>query len=347
MMEFLSTWTGRILRVCLLLSLGLAAAPSSFPLEGQADTDSAPAPVGSIGVLDGDPETEFGHIAELVVDHRRGVLFEIDRLKRRLSAFSREGEQLASTGQEGGGPGEFRVLRALAFDGTNLYTYDNGTLRLATYAFQDDSLVLRAEARSPIINVWDICAMDGDLFVLRFDRGHLIHRVTPEGEVVASFGQNFRSEELQRLAQTLDIGHLLCDATTQSIYTSAYLTPVVRRYSANGELMWRAEVPGMVPTVVERNERGGVTFRRPEGSETHVTTSLALLPEGRLLVQFGRDLPGTPEDIVDVESVVYDVDDGSVLETVEDLPRIDVVSGGFAYSHANDPFPRILIYEVP
>lgn len=103
----------------------------------------------------------------------------------------------------------------------------------------------------------------------------------------------------------------------------------------------------MVPTVVERNERGGVTFRRPEGSETHVNTSLALLPEGRLLVQFGSNAPGTAEDIVDVESVVYDVDDGSVLETVEDLPRIDVVSGDFAYSHANDPFPRILIYEVP
>ena len=54
--------------------------------------------VGQFGVLDGDPASEFGRLSDLAVDDLRGIVFVVDELVHKLSAFTKEGKFLAAIG---------------------------------------------------------------------------------------------------------------------------------------------------------------------------------------------------------------------------------------------------------
>lgn len=305
--------------------------------------------IASIGVLAGDSRIEFGGIAGVAADDRTDVLFVLDRLNHRLSAFRREGDFIAAAGGQGGGPGEFRYARAVAAEGSSVHVLDPGNARISTFEFQTDAFVIKSETRLPMAEGWDMCALDEHFFVLRYDpqRERLIHRIASSGEVIASFGRAFRNGDAV-MAMYTDVGIIVCDPVSESIYVTATSTPIVRRYSATGELLWEAEVPGMTPPTITRTTTS-IRFSRPPGRDhSDMTVSLAVLPAERLLVQFGETFPGMDGmggDIIDVTSAVFDIRDGTVLGTFDHLPRIDFTSGQHAYSHTSDPFPGVIVYE--
>lgn len=302
-------------------------------------------PVAAIGVEMGDPKLEFGTIVSMAVDDTRGVLFLLDPLKARLSAFSRSGRFIDAVGRRGSGPGEFGAATALMFDGANLHVLDQRNLRITTYGLRGDSFELTAEVRLPF-QVVGACVLNQTVFLLGYHRGSMVHRFDlQKRQVTGSFGLPFHEGDAAMAALTA-WGLIFCDAASNSVYVPPTSVPTVRRYSPAGELMWESEVPGMAPSTVRRSA-SGVTWTRPKDRENpHTMISLSTLRSGQLLVQYGEVAwrTGVPEDAVDVRSVVYDVRSGLRLTTQDDLPRIDVASGKFAYSRANDPFPRIIIY---
>lgn len=301
--------------------------------------------IGTVGVLSGDGSQEFGHIIDLAVGSDSALLYVLDALNSRLSIFSANGDFLASTGSAGGGPGEFRHPRALSVRGDSVFVFDPGLLRLSTFVYGGNTIVHVDDHRLPVQG-WDMCMLGDQLYILKYHQGSLIQQVGMNGEIVRSFGRPFRQGD-DFLAGLTDMGHLACDAVDQSIFVAAHATPVLRRYTPSGKMMWEVEVPGAEPPIITRIEKG-VRFSRPEGRQaSDVIVSLSLVPKDRLLVQYGSPFRGmsNPEDIVDVTSVIFSKSNGRVRERRNDLPRIDYTTSVHGYSHVNDPFPRVALYQ--
>lgn len=300
---------------------------------------------GSIGVEVGDPTKEFGNIEDVAVEDGSGTIFLVDRLNHTLAAFDRAGRFIASTGRRGEGPGEFRHPGPLGVGRGRIHVLDRGNLRISTYVLEADSLALEAETRVPF-QIHDMCILNGDIFLLGYRQGKLLHRFDLRtGAVTASFGRPFRDDDAGIAALTA-FGLLLCDEESQSIYVTANSIPTVRRYSPTGRLVWEAEVP-KISSIITRTARG-VRYAAPEnGGNSEVTVSLTATRGGGLLLQFGEAFRGvgTLQDIIDVTSVVYDRSNGNLLKRLTDVPRIDLSDRRFAYSHGNDPFPRLIIYR--
>lgn len=321
------------------------------PADAQREPGFELTPVGSIGVLSGDPRLEFGRLVAVGVDDRTGIIFVLDYLNARLSAFSADGDRfLAATGRPGGGPGEFRWARTMTSVDTTILILDPGNLRLSHYVFSGDSLSLVRETRLPYPEAMDMCLVGESLVIFGYHEGFLLRRIDLEGTHERSFGQPFRRGH-PLIEQGSAIGHVACDPDGRSVFVAALGTSVVRRYTADGDLLWESEIPGFVPTTMSVTGPGRVRYGSPPDREfPSLTVSLVVLPGGRLLVQFGEPTRGmgSPEDMIDVHSVLFRAADGAVLGTFdsETIPRIDHTSGSRAFSLGNDPFPRVAIYEV-
>lgn len=84
------------------------ADPEALPVFAEFD----PEPLAEIGVEAGNPEQEFGRIADALLLPGERVLVA-DGQASRLSLFSFQGELLWTYGGEGEGPGEFRLLQEI------------------------------------------------------------------------------------------------------------------------------------------------------------------------------------------------------------------------------------------
>lgn len=303
--------------------------------------------VGSIGVEEGDPRRVFGDITGIATDEHQGVLFILDRLNHRLSAFRRDGRFIASAGRAGAGPGEFRAAIAVAGDGAAATVLDAVNLRLSTYHLRSDSFGLVRDRQFKLMAT-DICVLSGRTFVLGYHQGGLVQEMNALGHVTKSFGNPFREGD-RTMAQLTAHGQIFCDPVSQSVLVAATSTPIVRRYSLSGALLWESSVPGMIASVISRTG-SGVRFSKPPKSEIpDVIVSLTVAPRGRVLVQYGGvqrgSGTGTHADITSVATAIFDISNGAVLKTLSTLPRIDYSTLQYAYSHANNPFPRVVIYE--
>lgn len=330
--------------LAIVVALAGVTAVEARVATAQARAAISVAPLGAIGVETGDRRMEFGHIEGVAVDDSRGVIFLVDRLNSRLSAFTRGGRFIVSIGRAGSGPGEFRSAGALAAQGSSVHVLDHSNLRISTFVLRGDSLRWIADTRVPF-NARDLCVLNGQIFLLGYNQGRMVHRFDlRSGRVTASFGRPFREGDATMEALTA-LGLIHCDSASQSLYVTAYSTPTVRRYSPTGQLLWETTIPGITTSVVTRTG-AGVRYSAPRGGKSEVVVSLTTIPGGRLLVQFGEEWRGMRnlEDIVDVNTVLFDVRNGAVVRTLDNVPRIDLASGRYAYSHANDPFPRLVVY---
>jgi hypothetical protein len=330
--------------VIVLVSAAAGSAMEGRVAAAQART-LAVAPIGSIGVESGDRRTEFGHIEGVAVDDGRGVLFLVDRLNARLSAFTRDGRFIAAAGRAGSGPGEFRSAGAVAAEGSTVYVLDLLNVRISTFVLRGNSLAWAGDTRLPF-DARDLCVLDGQLFLLGYHGGLMVHRFDlRSGRVAASFGQPFEEGDAMMGALTAS-GYIHCDGVSRSVFVTAVSTPTVRRYSPAGQLLWETAIPRVAPSVITRTP-AGVRFSPPRNRQNpDVVVSLTAVPGGRLLVQFGESWRGigSLEDVVRVKTVLFDVRSGAVLRTLDNVPRIDFARDRYAYSHANDPFPRVVVY---
>ncbi len=155
---------GRIFQVYGLLMIGQGTFVPG------ADAQEAPKEVrlmtavqdGTVGVVDGPDEYQFGNIVDLAVD-RDGNLLVLDQMFLRLQVFDTLGTYLRTIGREGPGPGEFLFPRHVASgpDGSivvsddrkrafTLYSSDGavlGTVWSSTGGHYFDGISLDAEHR--------------------------------------------------------------------------------------------------------------------------------------------------------------------------------------------------------
>ena len=80
----------------------------------------------ALGEAEGEP---FGRVTG-VTGTAEGELFVADAIAKRIYRFAPDGRFVAALGREGGGPGEFRSMRSLAWTGPWLATLDAGNGRV-------------------------------------------------------------------------------------------------------------------------------------------------------------------------------------------------------------------------
>jgi hypothetical protein len=334
----------------------LAAVPLVLGLLGPAPTDAQRRQrIGvveqrSFGVMSGDPRFEFGDITGFSVDAEHDVVLVFDRQKLELSAFTNDGRYVASVGRSGAGPGEFRGAARVAGPTTagGIYVPDHINSRISRWVLRGDSLVLTDEVRYHLAG--PICHLGDDLYLMAYSDGNLIQKLDSRGLPTIAFGTAFVDGDpvIERFTAN---GKIACDANTQSVFVAATVYPVVRRYSAlDGQLIWEAAVPDMVTPVVTRNSRSSAglpMFRPAEGQEGwEPIVSVLVAPGDQLLVQYGSNAGvGNGREIVSVTTVAYDIHTGQLRELRTDLPRLDFATAKNAYSHANEPFPRVRVFR--
>jgi hypothetical protein len=87
-----------------------------------------------IGVVEGNPDYQFGDVWGLAVDSR-GRIFVLDFQAQHIKVFSPEGEYQQTIGRRGGGPGELLgAVSVLMGPGDTLLVPDNRALRFNRYA---------------------------------------------------------------------------------------------------------------------------------------------------------------------------------------------------------------------
>jgi hypothetical protein len=286
-------------------------------------------------------EDTFGRISDLIADDR-GHVYVLDLYLKKLDRFDASGAQLATLGREGEGPGEFSYPRALAFWGeADLLVFDQRNLRLTEVATEDDALALVREARVPL-SPFEICTLGGRIYTMGLLEGHVVHELSPEGEVLASFGEPYSDDPI--IQDIASFGHLLCDEATATVVVVPATFPQVRAFAPSGELRWAVELADYNQTVYERS---GVTVRpRPhESGKTHGAAGVVTAGPGVALVQL-RLRSAEPEAQVEIESRFLSLADGTEIGRRSDLPQLIYVRDSVAYATVEDPYPRVLVFEM-
>ena len=306
--------------------------------------------VGQFGVLDGDPASEFGRLSDLAVDDLRGIVFVVDELVHKLSAFTKEGKFLAAIGRRGQGPGELISPRAVEVSGPEVHVLDTWNHRVTRYEMGLATLRHTDATRLPTSGAFDFCLFDDDYIILKYEHtrgGNTIHRIDRAGNVKLSFGVPFLQEDGAVLAVT-DMGLLACDSANQRVFVASLAVPRVHGYSGDGSLMWTMGLPGVDGAVIEPTGRG-VRWSLPEGKSTFGSVvTLSIAPEGRLLVQYEEQewTQGVGNGPT-VGSFLVDPLTGAILAESEygEVPRISTFAGHRAYGVVDDPFPQVRLYE--
>lgn len=329
-----------------LFFAGLAL-PAPAPLAGvQALEAALGEPVLDLGVDTGPDELVFGHIVD-VASGPGGAVLVLDGQHRRLSAFGPEGGFLGQVGRAGEGPGEFLAPMGVEVVGEDILVFDAGLARVQRFHLDDERLRFVDSVRLPA-GARGFCAIDDLLVTFGYSQGELVHLFTPEGEHLRSFGAPFHEDPV--IAPLATNGHVRCvggDAPTVVLVPMNF--PTVYAYGLDGTLRWSAELPGFDGGTVGRSASGtGVAFGpREDGTPGDLPVSV-LIVEGTLLVQWGQAFRGmgSLEDITSVTSAAFDLEDGTLRDLPPSLPRLDVADGSRVFSHSNDPYPRVRVFEL-
>lgn len=335
-----SGWPGRW-GYALVAALVLCPLSASGQLTTPVDTLAS---FGSLSPGEGEP---LGHVVS-VVRVREDRYVVADQQQSRLYLVDPERGALATFGSQGEGPGEFVYLNAAGLlpSGPTVAVYDAGTRRVTLVEVGGDSLTLRDSRLLPF-HVEDLCVLDGAIYVLGSHRGRLLHRVSPSGEVVESFGGFFHADSVVGALETM--GHLACDPDQRSIYVSAAQFPVVRAYAVDGRLLWETRLPGFNAMQITRiGESTGVRMSAPEGGgPADLTATTSVVDDSTLLVQYGT-LQGaaSTEEAILRNSVWLSRATGEVVAERSGTPRVDAVYGDVAVSHASLPYPRVVWHRL-
>jgi hypothetical protein len=302
----------------------------------------------SVGVLEGDERFAFGNVEAMAIGEDGKHVFVLDRLNHRLTALTQTGQFIGSAGRNGHGPGEFQWPSAVIADDSVAMVFDAAIGRMSSWVVRENTIALKGEVSSTIfLETRAACSLGGTIVLLRSLHGKTLQQIAPDGTLVQSFGEPFSPERHPMMAAATTFGYVACDRRNRSIFVAGSQVPVVRRYRDSGDLLWETAVPNIHPPVITP-VGAGIRYSPPDGRQySQVVTSLVPLGDSIVVVQFGDGGPhiAQPSDITSVTTVVMSAVDGRVLWQGTGLPRLDLADERHVYSHPNDPFPHVTLFE--
>jgi hypothetical protein len=368
------------LLVLTLLGSGVLTACQEEDEAARAQLDRLPSAEASWEFEAGDSPEEgpgaLGAVADLAVDGN-GFIWILDPVDRRLVVFDAEGRFVDATR---GDPLEAHVHDGHAHDthhpsdppespgwdetleaelehpvsvaalDEGVVVFDEGTSELAFYRLAAGAL---ERTGTTVLDLFArrMCVLDGDIYLLGYHRGRLLHQVDRDGRIVRSFGDPFFSEP-EVLARGITSGLLTCvEGDDPLILLAEERLPRVRGYSATrGVLRWSHEPDDFRAVEVAVTADGsGIVFTDPTDGRPHRWVSLAPLGE-HILVQRGEveEEMRSAVQITQVETRILDRHTGRALATSRDRARVDwILDDRWAWGRTLIPHAVAVRYELP
>ena len=337
--------------------LALAAVLACGQVESTADSESPLAPLAvsalheewTIGRLDGPPEYVFGRITDAGFD-AGGRLYVLDEMNHRLRVFDHAGVHIASAGREGKGPGEFIASYSFTIDSDGSVTVADRFGRITSFGFREGGLEYR-DVTTLSYGAFDVCSLAQGLLVHGFAVGDTVslHWHDTAGDRVSPFGA-FHEGGTLIARETFSLGYVVCYPEIERVLYVAEHSPEVRAYTPEGVLVWADSIPlfRQVHASTRPNYPGHTFFRwvTPEG--THRIVSALPVGDSRALVQVAmRDTTSTSaRDYQALETFLWDVATGELLDQASGIPEIITLAEGVAIGVEHEPYPRLTKYSA-
>jgi hypothetical protein len=342
------------LRKPLLPSALLSSILCSWACAGEAPNGTSPSvdlgpEVFSVGELEGPVEVAIGEVKDIAVG-ASGDFYVLDSRAMLLRRYSPDGELMDAAGGEGQGPGEFRSPASLVLDPEGrVLVLDVAGMHTSRY--QPTAAGLEFQNAHPIpFPASDFCLMGDRVFVLGLHEGHVVHEITVEGDLVRSFGdpKPFPAESAVLGDRFFDsysaVGHILCDAESKSVVVLPHILPHLRRFTAEGDMVWDVELVPYSQTQFLGSGRGLRPGLDPETGTTNVSAALTKVASGTLLLQLVQESDQFTADNSPVDSRLVDLDTGFVIQLADTLLRIAATSEGRVYAWEGLPFPQVRVF---
>lgn len=305
-----------------------------------------------IGVLEGPPELVFGAIADAAVD-AMGNLFVLDSRFRELRLFDVDGAFLFRTGNEGAGPGEFRLPDTFAIDDQRrLYVADH-TSKIQVFGLTNERIEYQSSFRMPPGLGRDLCVMSdtlyahGVMFGDTLRSGDAIHSFSLSGEYLSSFGTVYEWKN-PNIVDVLSAGRIVCAVGEQVVIHVSRTTPDIRAYSALGELLWVTRISDYIPQILEEYA-GRIHTAVPEGEGCNYLHSLSYAKPGAVVVQISHVTLRSLADKKEYEGLdtyVLSSRTGEGVYVGVNVPAIAAVTPSQVIVASHEPFPHLTIHRL-
>ncbi len=263
-----------------------ASSPELVLSETTSVTDGGHALVGKererfiLGVDEGEAHEMFGDIADISHDGHE-TLYIIDSGYKEVRAYnSHSGDFVGVFGRAGEGPGEFRSeLLEIAVEDRIISILDDTRIHIFERG-EERSFVLSKTIKTPAWRASDLCIMDGYLYILAEYQEKPIHKMTLEGQVVASFGEIYTSSHPVLQSIMSMEGFLACNKRHGVVGWIRQHVPALMGYTAQGELLWITkfadyEPSGVVAGFMEDDGSPTVEQGPPEDGESMFVSLIA------------------------------------------------------------------------
>ncbi len=331
-----------------------ASSPELVLSETTSVTDGGHALVGKererfiLGVDEGEAHEMFGDIADISHDGHE-TLYIIDSGYKEVRAYnSHSGDFVGVFGRAGEGPGEFRsdflkiavedrIISIL--DDTRIHIFERG---------EERSFVLSKTIKTPAWRASDLCIMDGYLYILAEYQEKPIHKMTLEGQVVASFGEPYKSSH-PTVQTAMSVGGLLaCNKRHGIVGWIRQHVPVLRGYTAQGEPLWITKFADFEPSgLVSGFRPDGIPTiipELPEYGESMFVTLIADQADNFYVEYFTHPDVTQPDDIGN-PSPLFRINARTGKGEYLGNGGVSAVSNTQVFRVRSFPFPQIAIYD--
>ncbi|MGH7461259.1 MAG: hypothetical protein ACREMA_09555 [Longimicrobiales bacterium] len=273
-----------------------------------------------------------------------------------MSWFDLQGRYRASAGRTGGGPGEFRGPVRLAVDAQRRVHVLDVRGKIGIFAASAAGLKHVKDVRTEI-NGDRFCIMNDAYFLLSRYTTQVVRRLTADGKLVASFGQQVNtlggavpppSERASTFLGRQNMAIMYCSAARQIIVLVHESAPVVRAFRTNGQLLWEIRLPDH-RQVREVPVPGRAGWRKLAGDpKTGTSTTVnGMIPiaDDRLAVSLSEG-PFQRGSQFAHEVRVFSLLDGREIERFKTPTTFTTGMGNRFFTVSHDPFPRVLVFPL-
>lgn len=298
-----------------------------------------------VGVLEGPDTAIFGKIEDGAIT-RTGEIIVLDSRMMQLRVYATDGKLLATGGQHGLGPGEFRAPSALDVDDENhVYVADRNAIHI--FDWLGDSLLYRQTLHLQI-GVLDLCTLGNIVFVHGLDLeagGKVIHRLGSDGEFTLSVGDIYDSESE---FTTMRRGRIACATEAEVVAFAAGYFPEIHAWTPEGKPLWVTSIADWLLFDIEE---------RPSEKSMAVTVSNTgshfprnFVADGKFIILdlALRTLEGVlgKVEFVELDRYVLDASNGKGAYIGATQALFLAARGEIVITTEHDPFPRMLIHHM-
>ena len=334
-----------------ILRLGLLFALMACDEAPDVDAEKGSAPfvvdtVATYGSAEGPLNEVFG-LVQHAAPGDDGRLYAVDDFLKLIRVVEQSNlRHVVDFGGPGPGPLEFQSPMGIAsLPGGRIVVGDAGrTFKVLDFA--TDSAVLVSTFTTPF-KADDFCSLDGELFIRGWNETGLIHKVSPAGEALGSFGHSWQSENpLTR--QERSEGVIGCHDDADVVVAMFHFDPRIFAYSADGDSLWVSRIPDYHQARIEEGTtptgRPSITFF--DDPPHDMAASIVPFGSDQLLIQVA--LITTVDDVRTPVFRMYmvSVHDGHVRPVADRVPLLLSADAPRLFMAEIMPFPRLVAVEL-